>query len=159
MLVFLIGFMGSGKTTLGKALASQLDWSFIDLDREIENFSDCSIPKLFERLQENGFRLTEQLVLLHIVKHFQHPAQAKQNCIIACGGGTPCHPQSLALMKENGFVIYLEVTPEILCERLLLTPAGQRPLLPTQDPAKLLASIRKLLARRRPFYEAAHWRC
>ena len=159
MLVFLIGFMGSGKTTLGKALASQLDWSFIDLDREIENFSDCSIPKLFERLQENGFRLTEQLVLLHIVKHFQHPAQAKQNSIIACGGGTACYQQNLTFMKAKGFVIYLEVSPEILCERLLRTPANQRPLLPAQDPAQLLLSVRKLLAQRRPYYEAAHWRC
>ena len=147
--------MGSGKTTLGKALATQLGWHFIDLDKEIERHSGYTIPKLFERNQESGFRKIEQHVLHNTVTQLQDPKSGAPNCIIACGGGTPCYQQNLLFMKSNGFVIYLEVTPEILCERLLCTPARLRPLLSAQSPEH----IRILLAQRRHFYEAAHWRC
>jgi len=147
MLVFLIGFMGAGKTTLGSALASQLGWLFIDLDREIELKSGSTISELFALNGEERFRHIEQQVLYDTVKNHQ-------SGIIACGGGTPCYKENLAFMKENGFVIYLEVSPEILYERLLRTPASKRPLLTCTLPY-----IHNLLDQRRPFYEAAHWKC
>ena len=154
MLVFLIGFMGAGKTTLGNSLAKQLDWHFIDLDKEIEHRSASTIPDLFALGGETWFRKTEQQVLYDIVKQFRGDLDNAQNCIIACGGGTPCFEENMTFMKENGFVIYLEVSPEILYERLLRTPASKRPLLTCTLPY-----IHNLLDQRRPFYEAAHWKC
>ncbi|MDR2585176.1 MAG: shikimate kinase [Prevotellaceae bacterium] len=159
MLVFLIGFMGSGKTTLGRALSKQLDWRFIDLDREIEKFSGCSVSQLFSQSEESGFRKIEQQVLYNVVNRIQNQTPAKQNCIISCGGGAPCYEQNLTFMKSNGFVIYLEVSPEILCERLLHTSSTNRPLLPSKDPSNLLIYIRNLLTQRLPYYKAAHWEC
>jgi len=159
MLVFLIGFMGAGKTTLGKALAKKLDYQFIDLDDEIERLSGYTIPELFVREQESGFRTIEQQVLHNIVTQLKGPKSETPNCIISCGGGAPCFQQNLPFMKSNGFVIYLEVSPEILCDRLLHTPTRLRPLLPAQTPEQLLSHIRNLLAQRRHIYEAAHWKC
>jgi len=156
MLVFLIGFMGSGKTTLGRSLAKQLGWHFIDLDKKVEQSSGNTIPELFAQFGEERFRMIEQEVLYDTVKQMQ-------NCIIACGGGTPCYKENLTFMKENGFVIYLEVSPEILCERLLRAPEGKRPLLPVNHcidrNVQTLHYICNLLDQRRPFYEAAHWKC
>ncbi|MCL2501598.1 MAG: shikimate kinase [Bacteroidales bacterium] len=159
MLVFLIGFMGSGKTTLGRALAAQLNGHFVDLDREIEDYSGCSVSELFKRTEEPGFRKVEQQVLHNTVRRLQDPSQVMQDGVIACGGGTPCFRHNLSFMKANGFVIYLEVSPEILCERLLLCPERIRPMIPTRNPEQLLIFIRDLLGRRRPIYEAAHWKC
>ena len=151
--------MGAGKTTLGKALAKELDYHFIDLDNEIERHSGCTIPELFARSEEPGFRKVEQQLLRHTVQQFQDPKYGKQNGVIACGGGTPCFKQNLLFMKSNGFVIYLEVTPETLCERLLCASTHVRPMIPSRDPELLLAYIRDLLEQRRHIYEAAHWRC
>ena len=151
--------MGAGKTTLGNALAAQLGWDFVDLDKEIERHHGCGVPTLFERMKETGFRKIEQQVLHQTVKQLQDPARTLQSAVIACGGGTPCYAHNLAFMKASGFVIYIEVSPEILCERLLCTTASSRPMLPDRDPIQLLQSIQKLLTIRRPVYEAAHWRC
>jgi len=159
MLVFLIGFMGAGKTTLGKALAKKLGYQFIDLDDEIERHSGCTIPELFGHEQELGFRKIEQRVLHKIVTQIKDPKSETPNCIIACGGGTPCYQQNLLFMKSNGFVIYLEVSPEILCDRLHHTPTRLRPLLSAQTPEQLLRDIGNLLDQRRHIYEAAHWKC
>ena len=159
MLVFLIGFMGAGKTTLGNALSQQLGWHFIDLDKEIERQSGCTVPELFARSKEPAFRKMEQQVLHTIVRQLQDPLSTIKNSVIACGGGTPCYKQNLALMKASGFVIYLEVAPEILCKRLLDATTAIRPMIPTHDPEQLLPYIRHLLDQRRPVYEAAHWKC
>ena len=159
MLVFLIGFMGAGKTTLGNALAQQLGWRFIDLDHEVMQFSGHSVSELFALKGESGFRQVEQRVLQNVIHPFQDLASGVKNGIIACGGGTPCYAQNLALIKASGFVIYLEASPEILSERLLRTPTTIRPILPPQEPQQQLLFIRNLLDKRRPFYEAAHWKC
>ena len=159
MLVFLIGFMGAGKTTLGSALAKELGWNFVDLDREIERHSGCSVPELFARSEEPGFRKIEQEVLYDVVRRFQDPVSEIKDGVIACGGGTPCFKQNLAFMKENGFVVYLEVAPDILCERILNAPANVRPLIPAGNPAQLLEYIREMLAQRSSCYGAAHWKC
>ena len=151
--------MGAGKTTLGSALATQLGQCFIDLDTEIERYSGCTVPELFAHNGELGFRKIEQLVLHTVVQRLQDPASEVKNSIIACGGGTPCFHQNLAFMKENGFVIYLEVSPEILCERLLKAPSTIRPLIPINNQLQLITFIHRQLDKRRRYYEAAHWKC
>ena len=156
MLTLLTGFMCAGKTTLGSALAARLGYCFVDLDKIIEQQTQCIIPELFAHKGEPEFRQIEQQVLFDTVA--QLGAQ-RQDAIIACGGGAPCYQDNLAFMKAHGFVIYLEVPPETLCERLISTPAEARPLLPYRDPATLLHHIRNLLAKRKPYYEAAHWKC
>jgi len=149
--------MAAGKTTLGSALAARICCRFIDLDKEIEKQSQCSISELFARAGEPAFRKIEQQVLFHIVNqlpsakpdtqstdvhnnqdtdvlHNQNTDVLPNNTIIACGGGTPCSEENLAFMKAHGFVIYLEVSPETLCERLLCTPVEARPLLSLRNP-------------------------
>ena len=155
MLVFLIGFMGAGKTHLGRSLAQSLGYQFIDLDSHIEAAAGCSIPQIFTQEGEAAFRLREQEALHSTVN--QLSAQ-KTSCVIACGGGTPCHHENLDFMKTQGFVIYLDVAPDILCERLLQQPR-HRPLLPWQTKEELLPHIQQLLETRRPFYTQAHWTC
>ena len=166
MLTFLIGFMGAGKSTLGSTLASRLGCRFIDIDTEVERQTQRTISELFACIGEPEFRKVEQQILFNTVKQL-HEAKCDNHrtdthphgTVIACGGGAPCYQNNLAFMKTNGFVIYLEVTPETLCERLLRTPAEARPLLPHRDPATLLHHIHTLLAERKPYYEAARWKC
>ena len=153
MLVFLIGFMGAGKTSLGQALAQHLGYRFIDLDQEIASAARLSISEIFTQEGEAGFREREQDTL-RITVHNLLPQ--KVSCIIACGGGTPCYHENLDFMKAQGFVIYLDVAPDILCERLLQQP---RPLLPYHSKDELLIHIHRLLNIRQPFYTQAHWIC
>lgn len=163
--------MCSGKSTLGSSLAKRLGYCFVDLDKVIEMYSQRTISEIFAQNGESEFRKIEQKVLFDVVKQAQteealhRGADANKRdpngrgTIIACGGGTPCCQDNLAFMKAHGFVVYLEVSPEILCERLLVTSPEARPLLPHRDPAVLLHHICNLLAKRKPFYEAAHWKC
>jgi shikimate kinase len=141
---------------LGKALAAQLGWRFVDLDREIERHCGDTVSELFAHGGEAGFRKEEQKVLFSTVHRMKSECP---NGIIACGGGAPCFEHNLMFMKANGFVVYLEVTPEILCERLQRSSVKRRPLLLMQESIPLLQHIRTLLDRRKPFYEAAHWKC
>ena len=144
--------MCAGKTTLGRALAARLGYCFIDLDKIVEQKTQNTIPHLFAQKGEEEFRIIEQQILFETVK------ANRENAIIACGGGTPCYQDNLDFMKSHGFVIYLEVSPDILCERILSTPTEARPLLPYRDPITLLRHIHILLANRKPYYESAHWR-
>ena len=145
--------MCAGKTTLGYALSARLGYRFIDLDKIVEQRMCNTIPELFSSKGEQEFRKMEQQTLFETVN------DNRQNSVIACGGGTPCYLDNLGIMKANGFVIYLEVPPETLCERIFLSPAVARPLLPYRNPSILLHHIKTLLAKRLPFYEAAHWKC
>ena len=147
--------MGAGKTRLGQALAHRLGYHFIDLDSEIAAVAGLSITEIFAQEGEIAFRLREQETL-HAIS-LSALAQ-ETSCIIACGGGTACYHENLEFMKAQGFVIFLDVPPETLCERLLQqTP--QRPLLPYSRKEDLLPHIQKLLKTRLPFYTQAHWSC
>lgn len=120
MRIFLIGFMGSGKTTVGKALAKKLNVSFTDLDRYIEEENHKSISEIFTEKGEEGFRELESVALREII--------AKDSTIISCGGGTPCFNNNIELMNKSGLTVYLQYPAGKLKNRLLPN-MRKRPLL------------------------------
>ena len=141
--LILIGFMGSGKTTLGRALAKALGLTFIDLDNYIELRRCKSINRIFEESGEDGFRTIERN-LLHEVCEFE-------DVIISAGGGTPCFFDNIDYMNSQGTTIYLQVPNERLLERLKIAKS-RRPLLKDKNDEEIKAFIDEQLARREQFY-------
>jgi shikimate kinase len=146
MRIFLIGFMGSGKTTFGKKLASSLAWPFYDLDHQVETLVQQSIPEYFATYGEEAFRLLEKKTL----QSFEYP----ESCVISCGGGTPCFFDNMDWMNAQGLTIYLDLPPLALAQRLE-KGKHKRPLLKDLDEAGLIAFIESKLAERIPYYEKA----
>ncbi len=144
--LFLIGFMGSGKSTLGRHLARELKMQFIDLDGFIEARENASITQLFTTLGESGFREMERRALTEIVK--------MQRAVIATGGGTPCFFNNMELMNRAGTTIYLQLSPEALVQRLLPAQA-HRPLIAGKSPKELLQFVTQKLNEREPWYQQA----
>lgn len=143
MLVFLIGFMGSGKTTIGKKLAKKMKFAFLDLDQEIEKHENLSISEIFEIHGEDYFRALENKVLLGI---FQ-----LKNIVVSCGGGTPCHNNNIDLINKAGISIYLKLSAEALHSRLKKAKT-QRPLLKNKAESELLDYIKRKLEERQSCY-------
>ncbi len=141
--LFLIGFMGTGKSTLGKVLAERTGRPFIDLDERIEAEIGMKLPEYFERYGEAAFREQEHELLDRITLH-------ERIAIIACGGGTPCSERNRSIMEERGIRILLSASPEELAKRLANEKEG-RPKLKEASPEW----IREELARRKPCYEGA----
>ena len=111
MRYFIIGFKNSGKTTFGRILAGRLGLEFLDLDEYIEQREGKSIPEIYTRLGEEGFRRLEWKALKEVaVEH--------NDIAISTGGGAPCHCDNMALMEKYGDVIYLNVSNDLLVERL-----------------------------------------
>ncbi len=108
--IYLTGFMTSGKSTIGPILANVLGWSFYDLDKEIEKKENISVVEIFETKGENYFRAAETEILKAV--------SAGENVIVSLGGGTIANDENLAILKETGKIIYLKVSPEILYQRL-----------------------------------------
>ena len=146
--IFLIGYMGAGKTTVGKALAKTTGLQFYDLDWYIEGRMRKTVPQIFAELGEEGFRQIEHH-LLHEVAEFE-------NVIISCGGGTPCFFDNIDYMNKQGQVVYLKVTPEVLCKHLKMGKT-ERPLLKGKTEEELLTFVTTQLASRSPFYEQANY--
>lgn len=146
MKIFLLGFMGSGKTYWGRVWARQAGMQFIDLDAVIEGQLKKSVADIFEIEGEAYFRKMEATLLRSFA--------AEDNCLIACGGGTPCFADNMDWMNENGLTVYLRATPQYIYERLL-DETEQRPLLKNINPAELLFFIEQKLKERLPFYEQA----
>ncbi len=144
--IFLIGYMGCGKTTLGRALAKATGRPFYDLDFYIEQRFHSSVSQLFEQRGEEGFRQLEK-VMLREVGEFD-------NAIVSCGGGTPCFFDNMDYMLARGRVIWLHATPERLCERLAVS-RNKRPLLSSLSDSELFDFIKLGLETRRPYYERA----
>ena len=117
--IILIGYMGAGKTTVGKALSKELGIPFYDLDWYIESRRRKTIPQLFAELGEEGFRNIERN-MLHEVAEFE-------DVIISCGGGTPCFFDNIDYMNQQGQVVYLHCEPEVLHKHLLMGKT-ERPL-------------------------------
>lgn len=147
--IFLTGYMGAGKTTLGKAFARELGLSFIDLDWYLEERFHQTISQLFAERGEDGFRRLEQK-MLHEVGDFE-------NVVISTGGGTPCFFDNMDYMNAQGQTVFLDVDEETLFRRLRVATA-QRPILRGKSDAELRDFIVKALAGRMPFYGKAHYR-
>lgn len=146
MKIFLIGFMGCGKSTLGKKLAVKLGYDFIDLDQQIEKNIGATIGDYFAGHGEAAFRKLESETL----KNYDYPP----NAVIATGGGTPVFFDNIEWMNENGLSMYIEMTPAALAKRL---EGGKekRPLLKDLNEAQLIAFIESKLSEREIFYKRA----
>lgn len=147
--IFLLGYMGCGKTTLGKPLAEALKLGFVDLDHYIEGRMCQTVGRLFAERGESAFRELERR-LLHEVIEFE-------NVVIATGGGTPCFFDNMELMNERGTTIFLDACPQTLFNRLSVA-RHKRPLLQNKNDEELRAAIVEGLERRMPFYSRAHHR-
>ncbi len=140
--LYLVGMMGSGKTSTGRPLAERLGYGFVDADAVIEQAAGCSIPEIFERDGEAGFRSLENQVLSAISQ--------RHSLVVATGGGVVTQPQNWGLL-HSGIVIWLDVVPNQLLHRLN-SDSTVRPLLQTTDPE---AALNALLNERRPLYGEA----
>lgn len=147
--VYLIGYMGSGKTTLGKAFAQAAHLQFIDLDWYIEERMHKAIKDLFAERGEEGFRQVERNML--------HEAGEFENVVIAAGGGTPCFFDNIDYMNRTGDTVFLNASFEALFRRLKVAKS-KRPLLSGKSDEELKEVIRNGLAERMAFYgKAKHW--
>ena len=146
MKIFLIGFMGSGKTTLGRKLASRMDYEFIDLDHKLEQQVELSIAEYFQLFGEDAFRNLESQVL----KKTLYP----DNAIISTGGGLPCFFDNMDWMKANGKSVYIKLSPKTLADRLE-TGKEERPLLQDKHGDALVEFIEQKLDEREKFYSQA----
>lgn len=144
--IYLIGFMGSGKSTTGYKLARKLAFAFVDLDDFIIRKYTQSISELFKKHGESGFREIERKALEELSK--------SSNCVISCGGGTPCFLNNMELMNSSGTTIYLQTDSEILLRRLFRSNKD-RPLLEGKTEEELRVYINQLLSERKRYYEQA----
>ena len=145
--IILIGYMGAGKTTLGKILARELNLEFIDLDWYIESRFRQSVSQLFATRGEDGFRQIERN-MLHEVAEFE-------NVVISSGGGTPCFFENMEYMNSQATTVYLKATPETLRTHLKMGKQ-KRPLIAQKNDEELDAYIRESLIKREPYYTQAH---
>ena len=146
-LTFLIGFMGSGKTTLGKKLAAKLKVAFIDIDELLIQQQQVSgIKELVENKGMDYFRQAESDVLHGL---------SSQNAVVSTGGGTPCYFDNMAWMKRSGVVVFLQMDEGVIFSRLKTTDLEERPLLKGLDDAGLKAFIHEKLNERIPYYKQA----
>ena len=146
--IILIGYMGSGKTTVGKALSKETGMMFYDLDWYIESRMRKTVSQIFAERGEEGFRQIEYN-MLHEVAEFE-------DVIISCGGGTPCFFDNMDYLNQQGDVVYLKATPETLYKHLMMAKV-ERPLLKDKSPEELIAYITEHLKERSPFYEKARY--
>lgn len=144
--IYIVGFMGSGKTTIGKKLASLLGWTFTDMDKRIEHKSGMTISTIFSEMGEAYFRKMESEVLREI--------SAMQGVVISTGGGAPCHDGNMDFMLSSGLTIYLKLTPVQLCSRLSGSGA-ERPLISSLKKEDLLYFVEIKLSEREKFYNRA----
>jgi len=147
-LIGLVGFMGSGKTTVGRLLARQIGWHFVDLDTLIEERAGLSIPAIFERLGEPTFREMEYETLGRVLGE---AVERSKPTVLALGGGTFALPQNCALLRNNGcIIVWLHCPLEELLARC--ATVTNRPLFRDE------AAFRQLYEQRLPFYEQADHR-
>ena len=146
--IVLIGYMGSGKTTVGKALAKEIGLPFYDLDWYIESRMRKKVSQIFAEQGEEGFRRIERN-MLHEVAEFE-------DVVVSCGGGTPCFFDNMDYLNNQAQVVYLKADPEVLHKHLLMGK-GDRPLLKGKSPEELITFIREQLEKREPFYTKARY--
>ena len=142
--VLLSGLMGSGKSRVGRALASRLGWDFVDTDETVERSTGMKIAQIFEREGEAGFRAREREALRALPTH---------RCVVALGGGAVVAAENRALLREKGTLVWLDAEPETLAERL--GEARERPLLAQLDRAGRIERLAALRAERQSAYAQA----
>ncbi len=142
--IYLVGFMGTGKTTVGKILAKRLNKEFLEMDEVIEQKSGKKITEIFKLHGEAHFRKLEKELLRNIAN--------KENLVVSCGGGIVCDKENLAILKKTGIIFSLTASKERIYERT--EKCKDRPLLNVSDPLK---KIEELLALRTPCYKQAHY--
>ena len=146
--IIIIGYMGSGKTTVGRALAHNLGLSFYDLDWYIESRMHKTVKQLFDEKGEAGFHLIERN-LLHELAEFE-------NIVISCGGGTPCFFDNMAYLNAQGDTVYLKATPDVLYGHLKMGKTV-RPLLLDKTEDEVQTFISRQLAERETYYNKAKY--
>lgn len=142
----LTGFMGTGKTSLGKLLAEKLGRGFVDLDQKIEQDTGMTIPQIFEKYGEKYFRELEKNAVKEV--------SARKNLVIATGGGTVKDEENIKLLKDSGVMVCLTTEPEEIFRRT--ERRGERPVLDAGDEDRL-NKIKKLLALRQKYYAQADY--
>lgn len=141
--IALIGFMGTGKTAVGKALAEKLGKGFVELDPLIEQKAEKTIPEIFKQDGEIAFRELEMEVTKEVSKG--------KNLVIACGGGVVLNKINIDRLRNESITVYLSASPRVILKRTS-NDAEERPLLEVANPT---LTIRELLRFRKPFYERA----
>ena len=144
--IIIVGYMGSGKTTVGKALSKDLGIPFYDLDWYIESRMRKTVAQIFAERGEEGFRKIENN-MLHEVAEFE-------NVIISCGGGTPCFFDNMDYMNGQGETVYLQASPDVLYNHLKMGKT-ERPLLKNKTPEEMQVFIAEQLEKREPYYSKA----
>lgn len=144
--VVLIGFMGCGKSTLGKKIARKLNYRFLDSDEEIERISGRTVPELFEEFGETHFRELENDYLRSL--------RSEQKIVLSTGGGMPCFNDNMKLIKELGTSFYLKLSPYELASRLQKSKTP-RPLLRGKNEEELYFYVKEMLRQRNDFYQQA----
>ena len=146
--IFLTGYMGAGKTTLGKAFARKLNLPFVDLDWYMEERFHKTVSELFAERGEAGFRELE--------KNMLHEVGAFEDVVISTGGGAPCFFDHMDFMNRNGKTVFLNVHPDVLFRRLRMAKQ-QRPILQNKQDDELKEFIVSALEKRAPFYRQAQY--
>ena len=144
MRIYLLGYMGCGKSTIGRKLADLLGISFVDLDKYIEERYFKSVPVIFAEEGEKGFREKERSSLLEVAQF--------ENIVIGTGGGAPCFFDNMEVMNNNGITVYIAPDTDVLATRLLKSKT-ERPLIVGKSREELISFINDALLKRAPFYE------
>lgn len=148
MLISLVGMPASGKTTLGKCLAKELQYQFIDLDHEIEKYTGQSIRDFFRQYGETKFREVEHEVLLQNLHH--------QDAVLAVGGGTPCFLNNMEYLVENSLCVYVLSDLREATLRICAETDQQRPLFAHLSEIEVQERLEEMYEKRHPFYAKAH---
>ena len=146
MLIFLVGYMGCGKSTIGRTLAKQLGVRFLDMDTLLEQRCGKSVAEIFTETGETGFRQSEREVLAELT--------SEREAIVATGGGAPCFFDNMETMNRAGLTVYFKMSPEKLAGRLEHGKA-KRPLLRDKSEEELIGFIRENVAKREKYYMQA----
>ena len=149
--IYLVGYMGAGKTTAGKLLAEKLGWRFVDLDEAFETIHGYSTADYIRQFGLEAFRKKEKYVVEDLADQIPY-----EHVIYATGGGYPCWEDNMDCLRELGTSIYIRWKPEHLAKRLSLTDLSERPVLKGRTEKELLQFIAPQLKAREPFYARAH---
>lgn len=149
MKIFLIGLPGSGKSTIGKSLALELSYPFIDLDLDIEKAEGRTIKQIFKQMHEGYFRQLES-------KALKKYCQSQESFVMATGGGAPCFFDNIDQINKAGKSIFLDVPTKVIAKRIGNSHVSERPLFSTDDLDSLKDRVEFMRSQRINFYKQAH---